>query len=158
MRLAAGDPPHRLTAVAGTAGLPLARARERWDRAIPPRDEGGTAARWAADREVPVELPPGDHHAAYLLHGAAHGAGLAAELAPGDAPPRVYLVEPTGAIEDDSNLDDKKFPGNPTRSYRSTDPLRVLREVDDWTQLTPDALAQWRRRLAAMDPDAEFIN
>lgn len=86
------------------------------------------------------------------------GAGLAAELAPGDASPRVYLVEPTGAFEDDPNVTDKKFPGNPTRSYRSTEPLRVVREADDWTRLTPDALAQWRARLAAMDPDAEIIN
>ena len=58
------------------------------------------------------------------------GAGLAAELAAGDAAPRVYAVEPTGAFEDDPNVTDKKFPGNPTRSYRSTEPLRVVGEVD----------------------------
>lgn len=59
------------------------------------------------------------------------GAGLAAELAAGDAPPRVYEVAPTGAFENDPNVTDKKFPGNPTRSYRSTDPIRVVREVTD---------------------------
>jgi len=78
------------------------------------------------------------------------GAGLAAELAAGDAPPRVYEVEPTGPYEDDPNVTDKKFPGNPTRSYRSTAPLRVVREVDDWPRLSPEALAAWRARLASL--------
>ena len=78
------------------------------------------------------------------------GAGLAAELAAGDAAPRVYEVEPTGPYEDDPNVTDKKFPGNPTRSYRSTAPLRVVREVDDWPRLSPEALAAWRARLASL--------
>jgi rifampin ADP-ribosylating transferase len=88
------------------------------------------------------------------------GAGLAAEVAPGDAPPRVYLVEPTGPFEDDPNVTDKKFPGNPTRSYRSRDPLRVLAEVTDWKRLTPDELQMWRDRLAAIRADerGEIIN
>ncbi|OZB80914.1 MAG: NAD(+)--rifampin ADP-ribosyltransferase, partial [Microbacterium sp. 14-71-5] len=81
------------------------------------------------------------------------GAGLAAELAAGDGAPRVYLVEPTGAFEDDPNVTNKKFPGNPTRSYRSADPLRVVDEVDDWTRLTPEALQEWRDRLAALAAD-----
>ncbi len=55
-----------------------------------------------------------------------------AELAKGDKPGRIYLVEPTGAIEDDPNLTDKRFPGNPTRSYRTRLPLRVIGEVLDW--------------------------
>lgn len=83
----------------------------------------------------------------------ADGAGLAAELAPGDRAPRVYLVEPTGAFENDPNVTDKKFPGNPTRSYRSSDPLRVIGEVDDWTRLTPEALQMWRDRLVALRAD-----
>lgn len=66
-----------------------------------------------------------------------NGAGLAAELAPGDGAPRVYAVEPTGAFEDDPNVTDKKFPGNPTRSYRSRAPLRVVGEVTDWTRQAP---------------------
>jgi rifampin ADP-ribosylating transferase len=88
------------------------------------------------------------------------GAGLAAELAAGIGEPRVYLVEPTGAFEDDPNVTDKKFPGNPTRSYRSADPLRVVDEVDDWTRLTPEALQGWRDRLAALAADerGEIIN
>ena len=68
------------------------------------------------------------------------GAGLAAELAAGDGAPRVYLVEPTGPYEDDPNVTDKKFPGNPTRSYRSSAPLKVIGEVTDWARLTPEAL------------------
>ncbi|MGW0982518.1 NAD(+)--rifampin ADP-ribosyltransferase [Streptomyces xiamenensis] len=84
------------------------------------------------------------------------GAGLAAELAAGDGQPRVYLVEPTGDFQDDPNVTDKKFPGNPTRSYRSEEPLRILGEVDDWTRLTPDALRDWRTRLASVR--GEIIN
>ncbi|GAA1517312.1 rifampin ADP-ribosylating transferase [Agromyces terreus] len=89
-----------------------------------------------------------------------NGAGLAAELAPGDAAPRVYLVEPTGEYEDDPNVTDKKFPGNPTRSYRSSTPLEVVGEVDDWERLTPEALRAWRERLAELREDerGEIIN
>lgn len=88
------------------------------------------------------------------------GAGLAAEIASLEGIPLVYEVEPTGAFENDPNVTDKKFPGNPTRSYRSREPLRVVREVTEWTRLTPEALHAWRERLAALrsDPDAEIIN
>ncbi|WP_295824206.1 NAD(+)--rifampin ADP-ribosyltransferase [uncultured Microbacterium sp.] len=87
------------------------------------------------------------------------GAGLAAEIIPGEAPPRVYEVEPTGPFEDDPNVTDKKFPGNPTRSFRSAAALRIVAERDDWTRLTPEALAQWRHRLTEMrDENAEIIN
>ena len=64
-----------------------------------------------------------------------------AELAIGDEPGRIYLVEPTGAIEDDPNLTDQKYPGNPTRSYRTREPLRVVGELSDW-QPHPDAVRQ----------------
>ncbi|QPG70447.1 MULTISPECIES: NAD(+)--rifampin ADP-ribosyltransferase [Mycobacteriaceae] len=88
------------------------------------------------------------------------GAGLAAELAAGDGEPRVYAVEPTGEFENDPNVTDKKFPGNPTRSYRSTAPLRIVSEVTDWRRLTPEELQMWRDRLAAVHPDnrGEIIN
>jgi hypothetical protein len=88
------------------------------------------------------------------------GAGLAAELAAGDGDPRVYLVEPTGGFEDDPNVTDKRFPGNPTRSYRSRDPLRVLDIVTDWPRLPPEALQEWRDRLAVIlaDERGEIIN
>ena len=90
----------------------------------------------------------------------ANGAGLAAELATGDAAPRVYEVEPTGDFENDPNVTDKKFPGNPTRSYRSATPIRVVREVDHWERLTPEALAEWRARLAQLRDDerGEILN
>ncbi|MFJ4465553.1 MULTISPECIES: NAD(+)--rifampin ADP-ribosyltransferase [unclassified Streptomyces] len=88
------------------------------------------------------------------------GAGLAAELAAGDGAPRVYVVEPTGEFENDPNVTDRKFPGNPTRSYRSRDSLRIVGEVTDWTRQTPEALQIWRDRLAAirLDDRAEIIN
>lgn len=88
------------------------------------------------------------------------GAGLAAELAAGPASPRVYVVEPTGEFENDPNVTDKKFPGNPTRSYRSSAPLRVVGEVDDWPRLTPEALQGWRDRLAVLlhEERGEIIN
>jgi hypothetical protein len=94
----------------------------------------------------------------------ADGAGLAAEIAvelSGDgAVPRVYAVEPTGPFENDPNVTDKKFPGNPTRSYRSSSPLRIVGEVTDWTRLTPEALGMWRERLKALlaDGGGEIIN
>ncbi|MEZ5097000.1 MAG: NAD(+)--rifampin ADP-ribosyltransferase [Nocardioides sp.] len=88
------------------------------------------------------------------------GAGLAAELAAGEGAPRVYAVEPMGGFENDPNVTDKKFPGNPTRSYRSREPLRVVGEVTDWPRLTPEALQSWRDRLAAIlaDERGEIIN
>jgi hypothetical protein len=94
------------------------------------------------------------------VDGAGLAAEIAAELAEGDARPRVYLVEPTGSFENDPNVTDKKFPGNPTRSYRTTAPLKVIGEVTDWTRLTPEALRLWRERLTALPPNqqGEIIN
>lgn len=63
-----------------------------------------------------------------------------AELAAGDKPGRIYQVEPTGTFENDPNLTDKKFPGNPTRSYRSKHPLRVVGEVSEWEGHSPEVL------------------
>jgi hypothetical protein len=65
---------------------------------------------------------------------------LGAELARGDGPGRLYIVEPTGPFEDDPDLTDKKFAGNPTRSYRSREPLRVVGEVTDWEPTPPEQL------------------
>jgi rifampin ADP-ribosylating transferase len=78
----------------------------------------------------------------------ANGAGLAAGLAKGDGRERVYMVEPTASFENDPNVTDKKFPGNPTRSYRSTAPLRIVGEVTDWVRQTPEELQKWREKLA----------
>ena len=70
-----------------------------------------------------------------------------AELAAGDTPGRIYRVEPTGPIENDPNLTDKKFPGNPTRSYRTGHPLRVVGEVMDWEGHSPETLRSMRDHL-----------
>jgi Rifampin ADP-ribosyl transferase len=88
------------------------------------------------------------------------GAGLAAELAAGEGAPRVYVVEPMGAFENDPNVTDRKFPGNPTRSYRSRETLRIIGELSGWTRQTPEALQVWRDRLAAIRADerGEIIN
>lgn len=80
-------------------------------------------------------------------------ASLAAELAVGDGPGHVYIVEPTGSFEDDPNVTDKKFPGNPTRSYRSIEPLEIIGEVDDWVRLAPEVLAKWRENIANLKGD-----
>ncbi len=89
-----------------------------------------------------------------------NGAGLAAEIAPGEGDGRVYIVEPTGEFENDPNVTDKKFPGNPTRSYRSQHPLKIVGELTDWVRLAPEELQQWRDRIAKInaDPNAEIIN
>jgi Rifampin ADP-ribosyl transferase len=82
-----------------------------------------------------------------------------AELAVGDGPERIYLVEPTGPIVDDPNLTDKKFPGNPTLSYRSRDPLRVVGEVTKWQGHTPEQLRQMREGLERLKTEgAEIID
>ncbi len=89
-----------------------------------------------------------------------NGAGLAAALAQGDGRERVYIVEPTGSFENDPNVTDKKFPGNPTRSYRSQAPLKIVGEVTDWVRQTPEELQKWREKLANIkaNPRAEIIN
>jgi len=86
----------------------------------------------------------------------ANGAGLAAALAKGEGSERVYMVEPTGSFENDPNVTDKKFPGNPTRSYRSHEPLKIVGEVTDWAKQTPDDVKKWRDKLA--NSKGEIIN
>jgi rifampin ADP-ribosylating transferase len=75
------------------------------------------------------------------------GAGLAAVFAKGDGRERVYIVEPTGIFENDPNVTDKKFPGNPTRSYRTTSPLKIIGEVHNWDKITPEELRKWHEKL-----------
>ena len=73
-----------------------------------------------------------------------------AELAVGEGRGRIYIVEPTGAIEDDPNLTDKRFPGNPTKSYRSREPFRVIGEVDEWQGHSTEQLEEMRAHLAIL--------
>lgn len=85
-----------------------------------------------------------------------NGAGLAAALAKGDGPERVYIVEPTGSFENDPNVTDKKFPGNPTRSYRTLAPLKIVGEITDWERQTPGDIQKWREKLD--NSTGEIIN
>lgn len=112
-----------------------------------------------------ADLKPGDlitpgHHSNYGHEGrksawvymSATLPAWGAELALGDGPGRIYIVEPTGSFVDDPDLTDKKFAGNPTRSYRSREPLRVVGEVTDWQGHSPEeikAMTDARDRLLA---------
>ena len=71
-----------------------------------------------------------------------------AELALGEGQGRIYIVEPTGPIENDPNLTDKKFPGNPTKSYRTKSPLRVTSEIKDWQGHPPELLQTMKDNVA----------
>lgn len=80
-----------------------------------------------------------------------------AELALGEGAGRIYIAEPTGPIEDDPNLTDKKFPGNPTKSYRTREPLRVTGEVTDWQGHSAEELKAMKvnlERLKALGVEA----
>ena len=103
------------------------------------------------------------HHDVIMNHiyftASVQGAGLAAELISGEAEPRVYIVKPTGDFENDPNVTDKKFPGNPTRSYRSREPLLVVGEITDWRRLTPEEFQVWQENLAKLRAsNAPIIN
>ncbi len=74
-----------------------------------------------------------------------------AELAQGEGAGRIYIVEPTGPFEDDPNLTNKRFPGNPTKSYRTRDGLRVVGEVRDWEGHPPEVLQSMRDHLAELE-------
>jgi hypothetical protein len=76
-----------------------------------------------------------------------------AELARGDGRERIYVVEPTGPIEDDPNLTDKKFPGNPSLSYRSREPLRIIAEVSIWQGHSLEQVQQMKEGLARLNAE-----
>ena len=71
-----------------------------------------------------------------------------AELAVGEGRGRIYIVEPTGPLEDDPNVTDKRFPGNPTRSYRTRHPVKVVGEIVDWVEHSPERVQAMRDGLA----------
>ena len=77
-------------------------------------------------------------------------ATLGAELASGEGRGRIYVVEPTGEFEDDPNVTDKKFPGNPTQSFRSREPLHVAGEIVDWVGHSPEKLQAMRDAIQLM--------
>ena len=111
-----------------------------------------------ADRRLGDLIEPGyssnfgkRKQATYVyLTGTLDAATWGAELAVGGGPGRIYVVEPTGPIEDDPNLTDKRFPGNPTRSYRSRGPLRVTGEITEGQGHPPEQLIAMRDRLEEM--------
>lgn len=74
-----------------------------------------------------------------------------AELAIGEGRGRIYFVEPLGDLEDDPNVTDKKFPGNPTRSYRSREPVKIVGEIVDWVGHSPEQLQAMRDGLAELE-------
>ena len=78
------------------------------------------------------------------------------ELAKGEGRERIYIVEPTGAFEDDPNLTDKKFPGNPTLSYRSRAPLRVTGEITQWEGHSPERLKEMKGFLARLAAEGDM--
>ncbi|WP_143965906.1 NAD(+)--rifampin ADP-ribosyltransferase [Gordonia zhaorongruii] len=71
-----------------------------------------------------------------------------AEFAAGDGPGRIYIVEPEGQVEDDPNVTNKKLPGNPTRSYRTRESVRIVGEITDWVGHPPEQLQTMRDGLA----------
>lgn len=95
----------------------------------------------------------------YFTASALPAAAWGAELATGEGKGRIYIVEPTGDIEDDPNLTDKKFSGNPTRSYRTQEPLRIVGEVLDWIGHTEEELRNMRQNLEKIQEQGiEAIN
>lgn len=129
-----------------------------------PSDDGPFYHGTRADLQVGDLLVPGrnsNYQADLLMNhiyftASVNGAGLAAALAKGEERERVYIVEPTGVFENDPNVTDKKFPGNPTRSYRTTEPLKIIGEATDWVRQTAEDIQKWRDRLA--NNKGEIIN
>jgi hypothetical protein len=113
-----------------------------------------------------ADLKPGDliepgytsnygkrHKTVYVyLTGALDAAVWGAELALGEGPGRIYIVEPTGPIMDDPNLTNTRYPGNPTKSYRSREPLRVTGECTDWQGHSPNTVQAMKDSIKGLEP------
>jgi rifampin ADP-ribosylating transferase len=143
-------------------------ARKNYELAVSfkdkPSDKGPFYHGTKADMQVGDLLTPGfrsNYQSEVVMNhiyftALVNGAGLAAALAKGDVDERVYIVEPTGDFENDPNVTDKKFPGNPTRSYRTRAPLKIVGEVTDWVRQTPEEIRKWREKLANVK--GEIVN
>ncbi|WP_398574193.1 NAD(+)--rifampin ADP-ribosyltransferase [Staphylococcus equorum] len=81
------------------------------------------------------------------------GAELSATLADEPAQEYIYIIEPIGAFENDPNVTDKKFPGNPTRSYRSKEPLRIVAKLATWERHSNHDIEQMLKGLAQLRKD-----
>jgi len=129
-----------------------------------PFDKGPFYHGTKADAQIGDLLVPGfnsNYQADFKMNhiyftGMMNGAGLAAALAKGERSERVFIVEPTGDYEHDPNLTDQKFPGNPTRSYRSEFPLKIIGEVAEWAKPGVQELGKFRDKLD--QNDGEIIN
>ena len=123
-------------------------------RAVLPRHEGRPEAGGSDHARIPLQLRPRRAQERWVYMSATLSP-WGAELARGDGPGRIYIVEPTGPFVDDPDLTDKRFPGNPTKSYRSRYPLRVVGEVTDWQGHSPEeikAMMDAHDRLYARKP------
>jgi rifampin ADP-ribosyltransferase len=129
------------------------------DPAIPPLFYHGTRA----DLKTGDLLAPGftsnyaERKLSWIYFSATLDAAIwGCELAKGDGRERIYVVEPTGEYFDDPNLTDKKFPGNPTRSYRSRAPLRITGEVTEWAGHSPERLKEMKDFLARLEAEGDM--
>ncbi len=144
-----------------TSGHPSMRWRSR-----EPLRVVEEVTRWPLYHGTRADLEPGDliepgHRPNFgnrtrtttyvYLAGTLDAAAWGAELAAGEGPGRIYIVEPTGPIEDDPNLTNKKFRGNPTKSFRSRDPLRVTGEIPDWQGHAPETLQTMKESLERLE-------
>jgi hypothetical protein len=111
----------------------------------PHREFAGSECRWRSCRRC-QGLCGNFVYLSATLEAAIWGA----ELAVGDGRGRIYVVEPTGSIEDDPNLTNKRFPGNPTKSYRSREPFRVVGEVTEWQGHSAERLQEMRDHLESL--------
>ena len=123
--------------------------------AVPPFYHGTRADLQAGDLLTPGNVSNyADRKLSWIYFSASLDAAIwGCELAKGDGRERIYIVEPTGPFEDDPNLTDKRFPGNPTQSYRSRAPLRIVGEIDQWEPHPPERLAEMKAALARMDAE-----
>lgn len=131
--------------------------RKEVSPAVLPRNPCRSRARRSARAWVRVQLWRREVVVLVYCTGTLDAAIWGAELAVGDGQERIYLVEPTGPLVDDPNLTDKKFPGNPTLSYRSRHPLRVVGEVTNWEGHPPEQLQRMRESLERLKTDGAKI-
>jgi len=175
--LAPGEGPGRIYMVEPTGEVEDAAAAPDWTgpghptmswRTREPLRVTGEVTAWLLYHGTRADLKPGD----FITHGRSANFGdkprtanhvyfartleaakWGAELAAGDAPGRIYVVEPTGLVEDDPNLTNRKFRGNPTKSFRSREPVRVVRELTGWSGHPPEVIQAMKDGLARLQRD-----
>ena len=136
-----------------TSWMPV--TQENCDRVVGPFYHGTAATLKIGDLLVPgyasnYQEGRVSNHIYFSSTVASLAAQVAVALAGSEGRGHVYIVEPTGPFEDDPNVTNKRFPGNPTKSYRSRHPLRIVGEVDDWEEHSPELIKGMLDRLAAL--------